>query len=99
MEYRKILDEIESELTAAINKFPTWPTKAQDAGLIVAEESGELMKAILECTYEHPKSEPSDVRREAIQTAAMAIRFLLSFEQYEYTKSHQHEQTFNEGEK
>lgn len=90
-----IFGEIETELQAAITKFPTWPTKAIDAAAVVAEESGELTKAALECTYEHPKSTSDDVRKEAIQTAAMAVRFLLSMEKYDYVKSVQHEQVLD----
>lgn len=87
-----IFGEIETELQAAVAKFPTWPTEAIDAAAVVAEECGELTKAALECTYEHPKSTADDVRKEAIQTAAMAIRFLISMDEYDYVKSEQHEQ-------
>jgi hypothetical protein len=42
--------------------------------------------------YEPHKSTRDDVRTEAIQTAAMALRFLLSLDTYEYTRGKQHEQ-------
>lgn len=88
----KIVKEIEAELDRAVVKFPTWPTRALDAMAVVAEESGELTKATLECTYEHPKSSQSDVRKEAVQTAAMAIRFLLSMDEYDFRPAPQHDQ-------
>jgi hypothetical protein len=87
-----IFGEIETELQAAIAKFPTWPTDAIHAAAIVSEEAGELTKAATECTYEYPKSITSDVRKEALQTAAMAIRFLLSVDRYSYVASRQHRQ-------
>lgn len=56
------------------------------------EESGELGKAVNEAVYEPHKSTPDDVKAEAIQTAAMAIRFLRSMHCYEWTPGKQHKQ-------
>jgi len=70
------LDAICRELEKATAKFPTWPARGIDAAAIVAEESGELQQAALQATYEGGSVEA--VRKEAIQTAAMAIQFLLN---------------------
>jgi len=60
---------------------------------VLGEEYGELQKAVLQSIYEPHKSTPADVRTEAVQTAAMALRFLLSLDAYEYTRCQQHEQS------
>ena len=80
------------EIERALQKFPRWPTDPIHASGIVLEEAGELMKAVMEATYEPHKSGPDEVRAEVIQLAAMAHRFLMSLELYEYTPSAQHAQ-------
>ncbi len=80
------------ELQEAVSKFPTWPTRAIDAGNVVSEEAGELAKACLQATYEKHKESPEGVQMEAVQTGAMAVRFLMSMGKYDYTPGPQHEQ-------
>lgn len=87
-----VIARVVAEVSRATLKFPTWPTDIIHAGNVVAEESGELAKAILQCVYEPHKSGIDDVREEAEQTAAMAIRFLMSLDRYELTPGVQHEQ-------
>lgn len=84
----EVLDEIER----AIAKFPTWPTDPLHALAVLGEEFGELTKAVLQSVYEPHKSTPADVRAEAIQTAAMALRFLHSLDRYAYQPGAQHVQ-------
>lgn len=43
-------------------------------------------------TYEPEKSSRDAVRKEAVQTAAMALRFLMSLNEYEYVRQHGHKQ-------
>jgi hypothetical protein len=88
----EILSPILTELDRAMRKFPTWPTDPIHASKILDEEVGELSKAVLQATYEPHKSGPDEVRDEAIQAAAMAIRFIASLDCYQYTPSAQHEQ-------
>ena len=57
---------------------------------ILGEEFGELTKAVLQTTYEPGKACREDVREEAIQTAAMALRFIESLDFYIYGRGHQH---------
>jgi hypothetical protein len=71
-----IIEAILKELNIAENKFPDWPTDWIHAAAIVAEEAGELTRASLQLTYEDHKISWHDAEKEAIQTAAMAIRFL-----------------------
>lgn len=80
------------EVSAAMLKYPTWPTDPLHALAVLGEEYGELTKAVLQTVYEPGKSTVSDVREEAIQTAAMALRFIASLDAYEYRECHQHNQ-------
>ena len=67
--------DILQELTRAEVKFPEWPQDPIHAAAIVAEESGELTRAALQSTYEG--GDPAAMKKEAIHTATMALRFLL----------------------
>lgn len=89
---QRIISEIESEIGKALVKFPTWPTRIIDAGNVVSEQGGELAKACLQVVYEPHKESLAGVRQEAIQTAAMCIRFLLSLEHYDLSPGPQHKQ-------
>ena len=69
----EIIEEVIAELNRARTKFPTWPDDPIHAAGVLLEESGELMKAVLEACYQ---KEPDghylqliEVRNEAIQTA------------------------------
>lgn len=83
---------VAEELEKAILKFPTWPTDPLHAVAVVNEEIGELNKAILQYVYEPHKADGDEVRKEAIQAAAMTLRFLISLDQlaYVYNQSAQH---------
>jgi len=83
---------VSAELTKAIAKFPTWPTDPLHAVAVLGEEFGELTKAVLQLVYEPHKSTSDDVRSEAVQTAAMAIRFIESLDAYIYARGAQHQQ-------
>ena len=91
-----IIKDVIAEIDRAEEKFPDWPTDAIHAFAVLGEECGELNKAVLQCTYERQKSNLDDVRGEAIQTAAMAIRFLMSLDKYDFLQSPQH-QLFSKG--
>ena len=88
-----VLEDIAAEVVRATGKHPLWPTDPLHAVAVLNEEVGELTKAILETIYEPHKSTKADVREEAIQTAAMAMRFLVSLDQYEFTRGTLHKQT------
>jgi NTP pyrophosphatase (non-canonical NTP hydrolase) len=80
-----VLDDIANEVVAATNKFPTWPDDPFHALAVIGEEFGELSKAIVQYTYEPEKRVTiGDVREEAVQLAAMAVRFLISLDSEEY---------------
>ncbi len=87
------LDEIQAEVERATRKFPTWPTDPIHAAAVIAEECGELQKAVLEAVYEPHKGSRPNVRTEAVQTAAMCLRFIASLEIYAWSaRAPQHEQ-------
>lgn len=87
------LFEIMKELNRATEKFPTWPNDPLHAVAILGEEFGELTKAVLEHIYEPEKSNFADVRKEAIQTAAMALRLVESLGAYDFHRSSMHVQS------
>lgn len=77
-----ILDDVLKELRRAKKVHPSWPDHIVARAAIVAEESGELVRAALQYKYEPAKeglakgAQLAAMRKEAIQTAAMALRFL-----------------------
>lgn len=87
-----VLAPIFVELEKALQKFPTWPTDPLHALSVLGEEFGELTKEVLQMTYEPHKTGPEKIRTEAVQTAAMAIRFFVSLDQYLYAPGIQHRQ-------
>lgn len=80
------IDEIFDEIDRALAKFPTWPRDPLHALAVLGEEFGELTQAVLQRTYEPEKSDLAHVREEAIQTAAMAIRFVSALPGYRFTR-------------
>jgi hypothetical protein len=87
-----IISGVWSELERAVAKFPTWPTDPLHALAVLGEEFGELTKDVLQMTYEPGKTSAENVRKEAIQTAAMALRFVASLDNYIYKAGEQHRQ-------
>lgn len=88
--------EVFEELERALAKFPTWPTDPLHALAVLGEEFGELTKAMLQFTYEPHKTTRLEIRKEAIQTAAMALRLVHSLPIYDYAPSRQHKQESTE---
>jgi len=77
------------ELRRAERKFPGFPTDPVHAAAVLAEEVGELQQACLQWTYESGSLE--DVTKEAVQSAAMALRFLFNMELLKRRPSEQEE--------
>jgi hypothetical protein len=86
-----VIDEVELEIYKSMMKFPLWPTDPIHAFAVVVEECGECQKEILQLVYEPHKSSKDDMRKEALHTAAMSIRFLMSIDSYEYKAGSQHQ--------
>lgn len=86
------VSDVLEELDRAMQRFPSWPTDPIHAATIIGEELGELQQAVLQRSY-GPVVGLDKVKEEAVQTAAMAVRFLLSIHEYKFAPSDQHEQS------
>lgn len=75
IEVKRTVCAVLMELHKAQVKHPQWPKDYIHAAAIVQEESGELIRASLQHCYE--KGRYYDMQHEAIQTAAMGIRFIV----------------------
>ena len=72
---------IQTELRFAISTYPDWPDDIVHAAAIVAEEAGELLQVANNVRWQHKDGgSVAKLRKEAIQTAAMAVRFLMNLE-------------------
>ena len=69
-----ILGAVLDEMDRAEEAHGPMPTDIVRAGAIVAEECGELVKAIND--YTHHNEDLTDCRTEALHTAATALRFV-----------------------
>ena len=65
---------IQLEIDHAEKKWPVWVKDPIHRAAIVSEEAGELIQSSLQYVYENGSIE--DIRKEAIHTAATAIRLL-----------------------
>jgi hypothetical protein len=65
-----------AELDAARKKHPFWPTDVVHQAAIVAEESGELVRATLRYHYAED-AEWGEAMREARHTAATCVRLMV----------------------
>jgi len=87
-----VMKEVQAEMARATAKFPTWPTDPLHALAVLGEEFGELTKDMLQLCYEPHKTSRENVRKEAIQTATMALRLAMSLDTYDYKRGPQHRQ-------
>ena len=67
---------IREELDRAEKKHPTWPDDPIHAAAIMCEEAGETIQAALDAHY--AGKDAGNIKTEAIQTGAMAIRLLIN---------------------
>ena len=75
IEEKRYIIAIIAELESAKEKHPTWPDDLIHRAAIVGEEAGELLQAALQYTYE--KGRFYNMHKEAIQTGATVLRFLV----------------------
>lgn len=73
-----VLRRIMQELAAAEAMHPNWPKEALHAGAVVAEEAGELLRDCVSYDETGDRNLLSAMQLEAVQTGAMAIRFLMN---------------------
>lgn len=86
----KVIADAVETLAASCRKHPSWPTDPLHASAVVSEESGELTRATLIAVYETPKAPgamdkaKADMRKEALQTIATCMRFILAIDRGDY---------------
>jgi len=87
MKQEVAMDYFLKELQDAEKKYPEWPRDIIHAAAIVIEEAGELVQATLNYRYNKQKYSKEEfnvyfekIKKEAIQTGAMALRFLKNFD-------------------
>jgi glutamyl-tRNA reductase len=71
--YSRELREVQDELDRALRKHPKWAS-AHEGWAVILEEVEELWE---EVKVRQAKRRPKKMRKEAIQVAAMALRFAL----------------------
>jgi molybdopterin biosynthesis enzyme len=76
MTFDEAVGLVAAELVRAEHKHPSWPADMIYGAAIVAEEAGELIQAAID--YELAKGPAGPLTTEAVQTAAMGIRFLMN---------------------
>lgn len=82
MTEEKAINLIFEELVKAEKKFPGWHLDPVHAGAVVGEEAGELIQATLDFYFCREKSRDKMIK-EAAQTGAMAMRFLMGVDECE----------------
>lgn len=83
----RCLEAVRGEVRRGQEIHPAWPSDPFHALAILGEEFGELTRAIVQWTYERDKiSSHADVAEEALQAAAMALRFMLHLDDYRYIR-------------
>ena len=70
-----VISLVMQEVGRAERQYPEWPDDIIHRAAIMAEESGEAVKAALDVCYSNGSQE--DYIQELIQTAAMCIRNLI----------------------
>jgi hypothetical protein len=78
----EIVKEILREVLRAEKLHPKWPSDPVHAAAILAEESGEVVKAVNDVVTKDAYSHIAYA--EAIQCAAMCVRFLKNRKGYDW---------------
>ena len=81
MKLETVIGLVMAEIDRTEKIHPVWPRNLIHAGMVVSEESGELVKSILD--HDEGKGSNRQMIIEAVHTAAMAIRFLKNIEETE----------------
>jgi hypothetical protein len=76
LERKQAVLKVLLELDKAERNHPSWPIDYIHKAAIVQEEVGELVRSANQFEYENGSI--TDMQKEATQTAAMGIRFLLN---------------------
>jgi hypothetical protein len=74
---KEVVKQVFAELERAVTLYPLYPSDVVHAAAIVSEEAGELVRAANNVYYADNVGDREDLHREAVQTAAMGVRFLM----------------------
>lgn len=77
---KPIFDLVLLELESAYKNHPIWPGNHVTGAAIILEEAGELIQSVLDVYWHGLIEEKSNMVDEAIQTAAMVVRFLIELD-------------------
>jgi hypothetical protein len=72
------IDDAVGEVYNAIEKWPDYPDDIIHAAAVVCDECGEFLHEVMKLSYRDGNIDA--VRKEAIQVAATAIRFIANLE-------------------
>lgn len=75
----KVIEAVSDELVRAEEIHPEWPEDIFEQLSIISEELGEVHKAALQAKHEGKSY--ARIRKEGVQLAAMAFRFLFNHEE------------------
>jgi hypothetical protein len=71
--WQKAFAEVDEELKQAVQKFPVF-NSGHEGWAVIKEELDELWEEV----RKYPRADNRRLRKEAVQVAAMAIRFILN---------------------
>jgi len=75
-----LLSEFRAELGRAREAHPLWPKDPVRQVAIMVEEAGEALQAVLDWQVCGGPRGPKDLRKELVQTGAMALRCLITLD-------------------
>jgi Zn-finger protein len=76
-----VLDAVAEEVERAAQMYPWWPVNIVEQAAIAAEESGEVVKSVNNYYWKHGDDSVEDIRKEAVQAAAMWVRFIVNLDE------------------
>lgn len=92
MTTEQALEAVLNEVNRARAKYPSWPDNIVMAAAIASEESGEVVRSCNSFHWQQGDDSPADIMNEAIQAAAMWIRFLVDSPLMYWEHKHQAEE-------
>lgn len=84
-EVSQIVGNLLAELERSEKRSPSWPSDPIEASYILQDKASQLRKAVRKLAYEPHTTSRDDVELAALRSGAMAIRFLMSIDHYDWT--------------
>ena len=83
----EILADVLLKLDEMKVKYPEWPSNPLYAASMIGKEYSQLIADVLCLVLKSDYSKISDVKENAIQTAAVCLRFLLNINSYQFDQN------------